>query len=107
MPMGSLPAWTPLPPERTLHEGIRLSSQGSHVLTSDSAAADARNSRVHMCRADEKSIEEEVKRNSASEATAGAKTLCIPLEQPDLPPGTKCFKTGKPAKNWALWGRSY
>ena len=27
--------------------------------------------------------------------------------QPDLPEGTKCFVTGKPAKNWALWGRSY
>ena len=48
-----------------------------------------------------------MKKDSSSEATAGAKTLCIPLEQPDLPPGTLCFKSGKPAKNWALWGRSY
>ena len=40
-------------------------------------------------------------------ALMGAKTLCIPLEQPPLPPETKCFKTGRPAKNWALWGRSY
>ncbi len=60
-----------------------------------------------MCRADEKSVEEQVKKDSATEATAGAKTLCIPLEQPELPPGTKCFQSGKPAKNWALWGRSY
>jgi hypothetical protein len=37
----------------------------------------------------------------------GAKTLCIPFDQPDLPEGTKCFASGKPAKNWALWGRSY
>lgn len=40
-------------------------------------------------------------------ALMGAKTLCIPLDQPELAPGTKCFKTGLPAKNWALWGRSY
>eukprot|EP00798_Chlamydomonas_sp_ICE-L_P013875 gene13875-19801_t len=26
---------------------------------------------------------------------------------PDLPEGTLCFASGKPAKNWALWGRSY
>ena len=34
-------------------------------------------------------------------------TLCIPFDQPDLPAGTLCFASGKPAKNWALWGRSY
>lgn len=45
--------------------------------------------------------------DAAGVAQMGAKTLCIPLEQPELEPGTKCFKTGKPAKNWALWGRSY
>lgn len=38
---------------------------------------------------------------------AGAKTLCIPFDQPELPAGTLCFASGKPAKNWALWGRSY
>jgi hypothetical protein len=32
--------------------------------------------------------------------------LLAPL-QPDLPKGTPCFVSGKPAKNWALWGRSY
>ena len=62
-------------------------------------------------RADEEAIEEDVKKRSATAdatgATAGAKTLCIPLEQPELPEGTLCFASGKPAKNWALWGRSY
>jgi prolyl-tRNA synthetase len=28
-------------------------------------------------------------------------------EQEELPEGTLCFASGKPAKNWALWGRSY
>lgn len=65
--------------------------------------------------ADEKAIEEAVKAATAKkpdESTgeggeAGAKVLCIPFEQPDLPPGTACFYSGKPAKNYALWGRSY
>eukprot|EP00920_Eleutheroschizon_duboscqi_P024159 GHVT01060010.1.p1 GENE.GHVT01060010.1~~GHVT01060010.1.p1 ORF type:complete len:479 (-),score=74.31 GHVT01060010.1:431-1867(-) len=39
--------------------------------------------------------------------TGGMKTLCIPHEQPELPSGTKCFWTGKPASRWTLWGRSY
>lgn len=52
-------------------------------------------------------IEEQVRKRSATADAMGAKTLCIPLEQPELAPGTKCFVTGKPAKNWALWGRSY
>ncbi|PFH37583.1 prolyl-tRNA synthetase (ProRS) [Besnoitia besnoiti] len=39
--------------------------------------------------------------------TGAMKTLCIPFEQPPMPEGTKCFFTGKPAKRWALWGRSY
>ncbi|KAJ3388739.1 hypothetical protein HDU92_001374 [Lobulomyces angularis] len=41
----------------------------------------------------------------------GAKTLCIPLEQPKerpLKPGkTKCFACKKNAKSYTLWGRSY
>lgn len=48
-----------------------------------------------------------MRKRSATADAMGAKTLCIPLEQPDLSPGTKCFVSGKPAKNWALWGRSY
>jgi len=35
------------------------------------------------------------------------KSLCIPLEQPPLAPGTPCFFTGQPAKRWCLFGRSY
>uniref|UniRef100_A0A6T5V5E6 proline--tRNA ligase n=2 Tax=Eukaryota TaxID=2759 RepID=A0A6T5V5E6_9EUKA len=56
---------------------------------------------------EEVAVEEDVKTKSASADGAGAKTLCIPFDQPDLPPGTKCFASGKPAKSWALWGRSY
>ncbi|GFE55384.1 prolyl-tRNA synthetase [Babesia ovis] len=39
--------------------------------------------------------------------TGAMKCLCIPLEQPEMPQGTKCFWTGKPATRWALFGRSY
>ncbi|GIX65764.1 prolyl-tRNA synthetase [Babesia caballi] len=39
--------------------------------------------------------------------TGGMKCLCLPLEQPEMPAGTKCFWTGKPATKWALFGRSY
>mmetsp|Transcript_38436 Transcript_38436/g.46356 ORF Transcript_38436/g.46356 Transcript_38436/m.46356 type:complete len:501 (+) Transcript_38436:50-1552(+) len=52
--------------------------------------------------------EELVKKKSNDESDGGAaKTLCIPFVQPPLPAGTKCFITGKPAKSWTLWGRSY
>ncbi|KAG0019015.1 hypothetical protein BGZ80_006416, partial [Entomortierella chlamydospora] len=41
----------------------------------------------------------------------GAKSLCIPLEQPQDKPivagETKCVSCGKDAKRWALFGRSY
>jgi len=57
--------------------------------------------------ADDEDVEEDVKKRSATADAMGAKTLCIPFEQPELPEGTKCFASGKPAKNWALWGRSY
>ncbi|CAN0448946.1 unnamed protein product, partial [Ectocarpus sp. 8 AP-2014] len=44
----------------------------------------------------------------ATTATSvAAKTLCIPHDQPDLPEGTPCFISGKPATCWVLWGRSY
>ena len=59
------------------------------------------------CRADEEEIEEDVKKRSATAEAMGAKTLCIPMEQPELEEGTLCFASGKPAKNWTLWGRSY
>ena len=37
----------------------------------------------------------------------GAKTLCIPFEQPVMKEGTKCFACDAKAKSYALWGRSY
>ena len=37
----------------------------------------------------------------------GAKSLCIPFEQPKLDAGCKCVNCGQPAKRWALFGRSY
>lgn len=39
--------------------------------------------------------------------TGSAKTLCKPLDQPQLAEGTKCFACGNDAKATALWGRSY
>jgi len=56
---------------------------------------------------EETEVEEEVKARSVTPLGAGAKTLCIPFEQPEMPEGTKCFASGKPAKRWTLWGRSY
>ena len=57
---------------------------------------------------------DQVKEDASGEAPAlsgSMKTLCIPFEtsgfQEPLAPGTKCFFTGKPAKRWTLWGRSY
>eukprot|EP00850_Spirogloea_muscicola_P017723 SM000155S01652 [mRNA] locus=s155:145242:148032:- [translate_table: standard] len=56
---------------------------------------------------DEVDVEEDVKRRSAEGEGGSAKTLCMPFDQPELPEGTLCFASGKPAKKWALWGRSY
>ena len=70
---------------------------------------------------DEMEEEENVKDKSKAEALAAsgeaedercatpvaAKTLCIPFDQPPLLEGTPCFASGKPAKCWVLWGRSY
>lgn len=41
--------------------------------------------------------------------SAAAKTLCIPYEHntSEMPSDVKCFVSGKPAKCWILWGRSY
>jgi len=49
-------------------------------------------------------LEGEDERTATSVA---AKTLCVPFDQPELPEGTKCFASGKPATCWVLWGRSY
>ncbi|CAI7806276.1 unnamed protein product, partial [Closterium sp. NIES-54] len=57
---------------------------------------------------DEEAVEEDVRKRSAGAGEGGsAKTLCMPFEQPELPEGAICFASGKPAKKWALWGRSY
>ncbi|KAF8823014.1 prolyl-tRna synthetase (ProRS) [Cardiosporidium cionae] len=53
------------------------------------------------------SLDLQAQHDAASATTSGIKCLCIPFEQPDLPEGTRCFWTGKPAVRWSLWGRSY
>jgi len=70
--------------------------------------------RNHMVLApwcNEAKVEEKVKKESAVGDKMGAKTLCIPFKEskvvPPIDTDTKCFVTGKPAVNWALWGRSY
>nr|GEU67550.1 proline--tRNA ligase, cytoplasmic [Tanacetum cinerariifolium] len=53
-----------------------------------------------------KEVEKDVKAKTKGEVGA-AKTLCSPFDQPELPEGTLCFASGKPAKKWTYWGRSY
>ncbi|KAK1429031.1 hypothetical protein QVD17_11230 [Tagetes erecta] len=55
---------------------------------------------------DEEEVEKEVKTKTKGE-TGSAKTLCSPFDQPEMPQGTLCFASGKPAKKWTYWGRSY
>ncbi|KAL6568214.1 hypothetical protein OROHE_003898 [Orobanche hederae] len=55
---------------------------------------------------DEKEVEKDVKARTGGE-TGAAKTLCSPFEQPDMPKGTLCFVSGKPATKWTYWGRTY
>jgi len=52
-------------------------------------------------------LEDEAENTATS---AAAKTLCIPYKKNAESPvtaDTKCFVSGKPAKCWVLWGRSY
>jgi len=55
--------------------------------------------------------EEWIKENSkgmeGDGQSAGAKSLCIPFEQPELPAGTMCITGQGPATVWCLFGRSY
>lgn len=37
----------------------------------------------------------------------GAKSLCIPFEQPELKEGQQCVKCDRPAINYTMFGRSY
>ncbi|CDI86493.1 hypothetical protein EPH_0020210 [Eimeria praecox] len=46
-------------------------------------------------------------RENADGMTGAMKSLCIPFDQPPMPEGTRCFFTGRPAKRWCLFGRSY
>ncbi|KAE8008396.1 hypothetical protein FH972_004912 [Carpinus fangiana] len=55
---------------------------------------------------DEEEVEKDVKARTKGEIGA-AKSLCSPFDQPELPEGTVCFASGKPAKKWTYWGRSY
>ncbi|KAF5732047.1 bifunctional glutamate/proline--tRNA ligase-like [Tripterygium wilfordii] len=55
---------------------------------------------------DEEEVEQDVKARTKGEIGA-AKTLCSPFDQPELPEGTKCFASEKPAVKWTYWGRSY
>ncbi|EOA14339.1 hypothetical protein CARUB_v10027520mg [Capsella rubella] len=58
---------------------------------------------------DEVEVEKDVKKRTRGDETGGggAKTLCTPLEQPELRKDTLCFASGKPAKKWSYWGKSY
>ncbi|KAG8367743.1 hypothetical protein BUALT_Bualt16G0104600 [Buddleja alternifolia] len=56
---------------------------------------------------DEEEVEKDVKARTKGGDMGAAKSLCTPFEQPELPEGTKCFASGKPAKKWTYWGRSY
>ncbi|THG22246.1 hypothetical protein TEA_022558 [Camellia sinensis var. sinensis] len=55
---------------------------------------------------DEEEVEKDVKARTKGEMGA-AKTLCSPFDQPALDEGVLCFASGKPAKKWTYWGRSY
>jgi len=66
--------------------------------------------RGHMVLApwcEEVEVEEGIRKRSTTADAMGAKSLCIPFEQPELPAGATCFASGKPAKSWGLFGRSY
>ncbi|KAI4319920.1 hypothetical protein MLD38_033459 [Melastoma candidum] len=54
----------------------------------------------------EEDVEKDVKARTKGE-TGATKTLCCLFDQPELPEGTQYFASGKPAKLWSNWGRSY
>ncbi|KXS09182.1 cytoplasmic proline-tRNA ligase Prs1 [Gonapodya prolifera JEL478] len=62
-------------------------------------------------RSAKETLEELKESQDARAPSMGAKSLCIPHEQPQenpLVPGTtKCFQCGKDAKSYTLFGRSY
>jgi len=52
-------------------------------------------------------IKQEKESGISSGQTGKAKALCIPLEQDPITDDLKCIISGKPAKTWMLFGRSY
>ncbi|EPY35310.1 prolyl-tRNA synthetase [Angomonas deanei] len=56
-----------------------------------------------------KAAQSEEVREDARAPSMGAKSLCIPFEQPEGVEGLTCVCKGctNPAKQWVLWGRSY
>ncbi|CAH9078187.1 unnamed protein product [Cuscuta europaea] len=54
---------------------------------------------------DEEAVEKDVKARTV-ENMSSIKSICSPLEQPELTKGVMCFASGKPAKKWTYWGRS-
>ena len=49
----------------------------------------------------------EEEENFAPKLSGGVKSLCKPIDHPDVPEDGVCFKCGKKATDWVLWGRSY
>ncbi|WVZ78947.1 hypothetical protein U9M48_026584, partial [Paspalum notatum var. saurae] len=77
------------------------------IKTWDDFTAALNNKRLIMAPwCDEEEVEKDVKARTKGDLGA-AKTLCTPFDQPELPEGTLCFASGKPAKKWSFWGRSY
>lgn len=54
-----------------------------------------------------KAAEEQDGEEDEKAPSMGAKSLCIPFEQPELKEGTVCVKCGKKAVNYTMFGRSY
>jgi len=52
-------------------------------------------------------VKEIASKSEEQDSVGTCKTLNMPLDQPKLEEGTKCFFCGKPAKIFAVWGRSY
>ncbi|KAF6168424.1 hypothetical protein GIB67_004976 [Kingdonia uniflora] len=57
-------------------------------------------------RCDEMEVEEDAKQKTKGKMGA-AKSLCTTFDQPKLPTGTRYFATGRLAKKWTNWDRSY
>lgn len=91
----------------------KLDNQTARVEKFDEVLPQIREKKVILCAwCDEAECEEDVKKKTHVTEESGmiggaVKTLCIPFEQPVMEQGKSCFNCGKPAKCYALWGRSY